>query len=84
LERLYPLPIAEIAAALAAYPNASELVWVQEEPVNMGAWPYLAMHLPRLLGRGLGAVALPESSAPASGSAKAHAADHAALVASAF
>jgi multifunctional 2-oxoglutarate metabolism enzyme len=84
VERLYPLPITEITAALAAYPNASELVWVQEEPVNMGAWPYLAMHLPRLLGRGLGVVALPESSAPASGSAKAHAADHAALVASAF
>ena len=84
VERLYPLPAAEIAAALAAYPNATELVWVQEEPVNMGAWPYLAMHLPRLLGRGLSVVALPESSAPASGSAKAHAADHAALVASAF
>jgi 2-oxoglutarate dehydrogenase E1 component len=84
VERLYPLPAAEIAAALGTYPNATELTWVQEEPVNMGAWPYLAMHLPRLLGRGLGVVALPESSAPASGSAKAHAADHAALVASAF
>ena len=84
VERLYPLPTAEIAAALEAHPNATELVWVQEEPVNMGAWPYLAMHLPRLLGRGLSVVALPESSAPASGSAKAHAADHAALVASAF
>jgi multifunctional 2-oxoglutarate metabolism enzyme len=84
VERLYPLPSAEIAAALAAYPNAGELVWVQEEPVNMGAWPYLAMHLPRLLGRGLSVVALPESSAPASGSAKSHAADHAALVTSAF
>ena len=84
VERLYPLPAAEIAAVLAAYPNARELVWVQEEPVNMGAWPYLAMHLPRLLGRGLSVIALPESSAPASGSAKSHAADHAALVASAF
>jgi multifunctional 2-oxoglutarate metabolism enzyme len=84
VERLYPLPSAEIAAALAAYPNAGELMWVQEEPVNMGAWPYLAMHLPRLLGRGLSVVALPESSAPASGSAKSHAADHAALVTSAF
>jgi 2-oxoglutarate dehydrogenase E1 component len=84
VERLYPLPTAEIAAVLDAHPNATELVWVQEEPVNMGAWPYLAMHLPRLLGRGLSVVALPESSAPASGSAKAHAADHAALVASAF
>ena len=57
---------------------------MQEEPVNMGAWPYLAMHLPGLLGRGVGVIALPESSAPATGSAKAHAAEHAALVASAF
>jgi 2-oxoglutarate dehydrogenase E1 component len=65
VERLYPLPVPEIAAALATYPDASELVWVQEEPVNMGAWPYMG---------------LPESSAPAQGSAKTHAAEHAALV----
>jgi multifunctional 2-oxoglutarate metabolism enzyme len=84
VERLYPLPVSEIAAALAAYPNAGELVWVQEEPVNMGAWPYLAMHLPQLLGRGFSVVGLPESSAPASGSAKSHAADHAALIAAAL
>ena len=84
IERLYPLPAAEIATALAAYPGAAELIWVQEEPVNMGPWPYMAMHLPGALGRGLGVIALPESSAPASGSAKSHAAEHAALVASAF
>ncbi len=84
VERLYPLPAAEIAAQLASYPNAGELVWVQEEPVNMGAWPYFATHLQQALGRGLSVVALPESSAPASGSAKAHARDHAGLVAAAF
>jgi multifunctional 2-oxoglutarate metabolism enzyme len=84
VERLYPLPASEIAAVLSAYPNAGGLVWVQEEPVNMGAWPYLAMHLPQLLGRGFSVVGLPESSAPASGSARSHAADHAALIASAL
>ncbi len=84
LERLYPMPASEIAAQLALYPNVTELIWVQEEPVNMGAWPYLAMHLPQQLGRGFSVVGLPESSAPASGSAKSHAADHAALVASAL
>jgi multifunctional 2-oxoglutarate metabolism enzyme len=83
IERLYPLPAPEVAAAVASYPDATELIWVQEEPVNMGAWPYIAMHLPGALGRGLGVIALPESSAPAQGSAKAHAAEHAALVASA-
>ncbi len=84
VERLYPLPAPEIAAAIAAYPNATELTWAQEEPVNMGAWPYLAAHLPQRLGRGLGVTALPESSAPASGSAKAHAAEHAELIADAL
>ena len=84
VERLYPVPAADIAAELAAFPNASELIWVQEEPVNMGAWPYMAMHLPGALGRGLGVIALPESSAPAQGSAKKHAAEHAALVAAAL
>jgi len=84
IERLYPLPDAEIAAQLSGYPNAEELIWVQEEPVNMGAWPYLATHLQQLIGRGISAVALPESSAPASGSAKTHARDHAALVDSAL
>ena len=84
VERLYPLAAPEVAAELAAYQNASELIWVQEEPVNMGAWPYMAMHLPGALGRGLGVIALPESSAPAQGSAKKHAAEHAALVNSAL
>jgi len=84
IERLFPVPAPELASALATYPAAGELVWVQEEPVNMGSWPYLAMHLPGLLGRGLAVIALPESSAPANGSAKAHAADHAALVAAAI
>jgi len=84
VERLYPLAAREIQAALAAYPNAADLIWVQEEPVNMGAWPYMAMHLPGALGRGLGVIALPESSAPAQGSARKHAAEHVALVDSAF
>jgi multifunctional 2-oxoglutarate metabolism enzyme len=84
VERLYPLPVPEIAAAIATYANSTELVWIQEEPLNMGAWPYMAMHLPVALGRGLSVIALPESSAPAQGSARKHAAEHAALVASAL
>jgi multifunctional 2-oxoglutarate metabolism enzyme len=84
VERLYPLPVPEIAAAIATYPNSTELAWIQEEPLNMGAWPYMAMHLPVALGRGLSVIALPESSAPAQGSARKHAAEHAALVASAL
>ncbi len=80
VERLYPLPAAEIQAELARYPQAGQVAWVQEEPANMGAWQYMALRLPGLLGRQVGVVSLPPSSAPAAGSAKAHAAEHAALI----
>jgi 2-oxoglutarate dehydrogenase E1 component len=84
LECLYPLPTAEIAAELAKYPGAAEVIWVQEEPANMGGWPYMALHLPEAAGRRVLLVSRPASSAPASGSAKAHAAEQAALVAAAL
>ena len=38
IEQLYPFPRAEVAAELAKYPAASEMVWCQEEPMNQGAW----------------------------------------------
>jgi multifunctional 2-oxoglutarate metabolism enzyme len=79
-ERLYPLPGDEIAAEVAKYPAADEVMWVQEEPANMGAWPYMALRLPGLLGRPIRLVSLPASSAPAGGSAKAHAEEQARLV----
>jgi 2-oxoglutarate decarboxylase len=80
VERLYPFPAQELSAELARYPAAREVVWVQEEPANMGAWPYMAMQLPAIAGRPVRAVSLPPSSAPSPGSAKAHAAEHAALI----
>jgi multifunctional 2-oxoglutarate metabolism enzyme len=79
-ERLYPLPADEIAAEVARYPAAETVTWVQEEPANMGAWPYMALGLPRLLNRPIQVVSLPASSAPAGGSAKAHQEEHARLV----
>jgi multifunctional 2-oxoglutarate metabolism enzyme len=84
LERLYPLPIDELKAALAAYPSASELIWVQEEPANMGAWPWIALKLPALLGRPVTRVSQAASSAPALGSATMHAAEHRAIIEAAF
>jgi 2-oxoglutarate dehydrogenase E1 component len=80
VERLYPLPAAEITAELARFPAAAEITWVQEEPANMGAWPYMGLRLPGIVGRPVRLISLPASSAPAAGSAKAHAADHAGLV----
>ena len=54
LEELYPLPRAELAAAIAKYPDATDIVWAQEEPINMGAWWYLSQELPSVLeGRSL-------------------------------
>ena len=80
VERLYPLPVSELCAELARYPEAESVTWVQEEPANMGAWPTMALKLPRVLGREVGVVSLPASSAPAGGSAKLHATTHREIV----
>jgi multifunctional 2-oxoglutarate metabolism enzyme len=84
LERLYPLPAEQIASELAKYPAAAEVIWVQEEPANMGAWPFIALHLPNQIGRLIGLVSRPESSAPASGKAKKHAVEQAAILDAVF
>jgi 2-oxoglutarate decarboxylase len=76
VERLYPLPASELRTELARYPNAESITWVQEEPANMGAWPTMALKLPRVLGREVGVICLPASSAPAAGSAAKHASSH--------
>jgi 2-oxoglutarate decarboxylase len=80
VERLYPLPADELVTVMARYPAVREVTWVQEEPANMGTWPYMALRLPEVLGLPVRLVSLPPSSAPAAGSAKAHAADHARIV----
>src|SRR6266850_1131960 len=48
LDQLYPLPRTEIAAAIAEHPNVREIVWVQEEPGNMGAVGYVLPRLERI------------------------------------
>ncbi|MGL5815932.1 MAG: multifunctional oxoglutarate decarboxylase/oxoglutarate dehydrogenase thiamine pyrophosphate-binding subunit/dihydrolipoyllysine-residue succinyltransferase subunit [Phycicoccus sp.] len=88
LEQYYPLPGRELAEALAAYPGA-EVVVVQDEPQNMGAWPFLALNLPEALAahgenRALRVVSRPASASPASGSTRKHSAEQATLMARAF
>ena len=58
VEQLYPLPASELVQQLERYPNAREVVWVQEEPANMGAWQFMAVNLPPELpsGRSLSVV----------------------------
>jgi 2-oxoglutarate dehydrogenase E1 component len=48
VEQLYPLPKKQIDAILAKYKNATNILWAQEEPANMGAWTYMAMELREL------------------------------------
>jgi 2-oxoglutarate dehydrogenase E1 component len=85
VEQLYPLPESELIAEFKNYPNAKELVWVQEEPSNMGALHYIRPHLDRLSGaKRVKAVRRSESASPATGSPKAHALEQAALIKSAF
>ncbi|WP_233358559.1 multifunctional oxoglutarate decarboxylase/oxoglutarate dehydrogenase thiamine pyrophosphate-binding subunit/dihydrolipoyllysine-residue succinyltransferase subunit [Thermomonospora amylolytica] len=85
LERLYPLPVEELKAELAKYPADAELVLVQDEPANQGAWPYLALALPpHLDGRTLRRISRPASSSPAVGSAKMHAVEQEALLQQVF
>lgn len=88
LERFYPLPGEALITELAKYPNA-DIVLVQEEPENQGAWPFLAMNLPADLAahgetRALRAVTRPPSASPAAGTAKKHAQEQAELISRAF
>jgi multifunctional 2-oxoglutarate metabolism enzyme len=81
LEQLYPLPVAEIKAQLARYPNAEDYVWVQEEPANQGAWTFIALNLlEQLDGIPMRRVSRPAAAAPAGGSSKTHDAEQAAIV----
>ena len=73
VEQLYPWPEAELQAALNQHPHATEIVWVQEEPANQGAYAYVQPLLKRLVGdRALLKVTRTASASPATGSAKAH------------
>ncbi|WP_242611136.1 multifunctional oxoglutarate decarboxylase/oxoglutarate dehydrogenase thiamine pyrophosphate-binding subunit/dihydrolipoyllysine-residue succinyltransferase subunit [Blastococcus saxobsidens] len=86
VEQLYPLPAEQIRAELERYPNASDVVWVQEEPANMGAWQFMAVNLPEELpsGRTFRRVSRRASASPAVGSAKVHEVEQRTLVAEAF
>ena len=51
LEQLYPVPRRKLEHVLDAYPDVTDFRWVQEEPANQGAWPFLALALPEMLPR---------------------------------
>ena len=85
LEQLYPVPMRDLRAMFDGFPNAEEVIWVQEEPENMGAWDFIRPHLVELAGnRAVRRVARPRSASPAEGSAARHATNQQILVDKAF
>ncbi|MEU6575374.1 multifunctional oxoglutarate decarboxylase/oxoglutarate dehydrogenase thiamine pyrophosphate-binding subunit/dihydrolipoyllysine-residue succinyltransferase subunit [Streptomyces sp. NPDC046805] len=94
LERLYPLPGAELQAEVNKFPNAEKYIWAQEEPANQGAWPFMALNLIDCLDLAVGAdvphgerlrrISRSHSSSPAVGSAKRHQAEQEQLVREVF
>jgi len=74
VEQLYPWPEASIAAILERYEGANEVVWLQEEPENMGAWSFVHARLHRLLRDRYAVrhVSREESASPATGSGALH------------
>ncbi len=81
LEQLYPLPMRELRTMLDGYAAAEEIVWVQEEPENMGAWEFVRLPLSDVAGgRPVRCIARPRSASPAEGSAARHARQQRALV----
>jgi 2-oxoglutarate dehydrogenase E1 component len=86
LEQFYPFPAEALAHLISGYPNLREIVWVQEEPRNMGVWYYIAPRLEGLLPPGMPLVyaGRPERASPAEGDAHLHAAEQARLIAAAL
>jgi 2-oxoglutarate dehydrogenase E1 component len=69
IELLYPFPAETLKKVLAGYPHVQEVVWVQEEPYNMGAWNYMASRLSPLLDSHLtlDVLSRPDRASPATG-----------------
>ena len=86
LEQLYPFPLAEFGEVLLRYPNAQHVVWVQEEPRNMGAWAFVRGHIQPMLraNQAIGYAGRPRSASPAPGSPKVHQREQTHLIEAAF
>ncbi|MET0734388.1 MAG: thiamine pyrophosphate-dependent enzyme, partial [Microbacterium sp.] len=80
LEQFYPAPIDQLNSVIDSYPNA-QLVWVQDEPENQGAWPFIALEVVKHLhGRTIRRVSRPSAASTATGSPKVHALEQAKIL----
>jgi 2-oxoglutarate dehydrogenase E1 component len=85
LDQIYPFPENELRDMMKHYPNATELIWVQEEPANMGALTFVVPKLRRLLqGTPVRSVKRAAAASPSTGSAKAHELEQKTLLTLAF
>ncbi|CAN5559097.1 multifunctional oxoglutarate decarboxylase/oxoglutarate dehydrogenase thiamine pyrophosphate-binding subunit/dihydrolipoyllysine-residue succinyltransferase subunit [soil metagenome] len=82
LEQFYPFPAAKLTNVFASYPNATEIVWTQEEPRNMGGWTFAEPRLRNILpvGATLCYIGRDASASPATGSYAIHNLEQAKLV----
>jgi len=86
VELLYPFPTPELAELIRLYPKITEIVWVQEEPRNMGPQKFMLPQLRELVAPGVSVrdIGRPERSSPAEGYPAAHQAEQARIVGAAF
>ena len=87
VEQYYPFPKAELQDVLMRYPVTAEVCWVQEEPLNMGAWRFVREQIQPMLDparRALRYIGRAEAASPAPGSLKRHHAEQAEILAEAF
>jgi len=83
IEQLYPFPEETVRAILSRYPDLREVVWVQEESQNMGAWSFIEPRL-RTMGYTVSYIGRDASASPATGSKKIHDREQKELVAAVF
>jgi len=86
LEELYPFPSRELEQVLSGYPNVREVVWLQEEPRNMGAWVFISSRVRALLSSDveLSYVGRPKAASPSEGSSRRHSVEQNRLLAAAL
>ncbi len=85
LDQMYPFPERDMAAVIARYPNTRDVVWVQEEPANMGALWFVIPRLRRIVSDvPVRSIKRQAAASPATGSAKAHELEQKTLLGLAF